>query len=285
MTQSQQSAATFEVTGEASFVTTRDGVQQRVRRWQPEGEARGALVIHHGIGEHSGRYERAGRLFADGGRLAVTAYDCRGHGETEGRQGYVERFSRFLDDVEDHLREARNQGGKTILMGHSMGGLVAARYAVSDRPQPDLLVLSAPSINAVVPGWQRTAAPILSKLLPKLALQTPIERGQLTRDTAVEDAYFADPRVFTSCSSRLGAEIFEAMEHTRSHAKRIRVPTLVIHGGRDVLVATRFSEPLSRVEGVERKVYPKLLHETLNEPEGPQVIADILDWLDPRLSA
>jgi alpha-beta hydrolase superfamily lysophospholipase len=170
-------------------------------------------------------------------------------------------------------------------MGHSMGGLVAARYAVSERPQPDLLVLSAPAIDAEVPGWQRTAAPILSKVLPKLSLATPIERGQLTRDTAVEDAYFADPLVFTTATTRLGAEIFVAMEHTRRHVDRIRVPTLVFHGGRDVLVATRFSEPLSRVEGVEREVFPTLLHETLNEPEGPEVIAFVLGWVDRHLEA
>jgi alpha-beta hydrolase superfamily lysophospholipase len=279
-----ESAARFEPSSEASFVTTRDGVRQRVRRWKPVGSPRASLLIHHGIGEHSGRYERAGRLFADGG-LDVTAYDCRGHGQTEGRRGYVERYDRFLDDVEEHLREARNHSNKVILMGHSMGGLVAARYAVSERPQPDLLVLSAPAIDAEVPGWQRTAAPILSKVLPKLSLATPIERGQLTRDTAVEDAYFADPLVFTTATTRLGAEIFVAMEHTRRHVDRIRVPTLVFHGGRDVLVATRFSEPLSRVEGVEREVFPTLLHETLNEPEGPEVIAFVLGWVDRHLEA
>lgn len=277
-----ESAATFEAQGEASFHTTRDGVQQRVRRYVPEGALRATMVIHHGVGEHGGRWERAGSLFRDAG-FRVISYDCRGHGETAGRRGYVESFDHFLDDVEDHLALARKDGGKAILLGHSMGGLVAARYAVSDRPQPDLLVLSAPAINAVVPGWQRSAAPILSKFLPKVSLATPIERGQLTRDTAVEDKYFADPLVFTSVTTRLGAEIFTAMDHTRANAHRIHVPTLVVHGGKDVLVATRFSEPLGRIEGVTRKVYPGLLHELFNEPEGPEVINDVVAWLDPML--
>ncbi len=279
-----ESAADHPKTSEASFVRTRDGVEQRVRRWSPEGEADASIVIHHGIGEHSGRYERTGRLLADGG-FEVVAFDCRGHGETKGRQGYAEDLDQLLDDIEDHLARRRDETGKVVLMGHSMGGLLSARYAVSDRPQPDYLVLSAPSLDAAVPDWQRKAVPLLGKLVPRLKLNTPIERGQLTRDTKVEDAYFSDPLVFSAGASRLGAVLLEAMAHTRANAHRIRVPTLVIHGGRDELVSPNFSEPLGRLEGVERKVFTGLRHETLNEPEGPEVVDFILGWLDRHLAA
>ncbi len=279
-----ESAADYPRTSEASFVRTRDGVQQRVRRWPTEGTPRASIVIHHGLGEHSGRYERTGRLLADGG-FDVSAFDCRGHGETKGRQGYVHDVNQFLDDIEDHLIRARDISEKVVLMGHSMGGLLACRYAVSDRPQPDLLILSAPALDAAIPSWQRTAVPLLAKVLPKLPLDTPVRRGQLTRDTKVEDAYFANPLVFTAGTSRLGGVLLEAQDYARSHADRIRVPTLVIHGGRDELVSPGFSEPLGHLEGVERKVFPSLRHETLNEPEGPEVVAFLLAWLDRHLAA
>jgi alpha-beta hydrolase superfamily lysophospholipase len=112
-----------------------------------------------------------------------------------------------------------------------------------------------------------------------------VKRGQLTRDTKVEDAYFADPLVFSAGTSRLASVLLGAQAEAKSGADRIRVPTLVIHGGKDELVSPAFSEPLARLEGVERKVFPTLRHETMNEPEGPEVVAFVLGWLDRHLSS
>jgi alpha-beta hydrolase superfamily lysophospholipase len=279
-----ESAADHPVTSEASFVRTRDGIQQRVRRWEPEGTPRASIVIHHGLGEHSGRYERTGQLLADAG-FDVVAFDCRGHGETEGRMGHVDRLQQFLDDIEDQLASSRDRTEKVVLFGHSMGGLLACRYAVGDRPQPDYLILSAPALDAAVPSWQKKVLPFVGKVIPKLPVDTPVKRGQLTRDTKVEDAYFADPLVFSAGTSRLASVLLGAQAEAKSGADRIRVPTLVIHGGKDELVSPAFSEPLARLEGVERKVFPTLRHETMNEPEGPEVVAFVLGWLDRHLSS
>ena len=263
---------------ETGVTMTRDGVRQRTRVWRPSGARRGVIVLVHGIAEHTGRYERTGRLLAEAG-FEVRAHDQRGHGLTEGARGYVRSFDLFLDDVEDHVKRAREGGAKVALLGHSMGGLVSARYAVSDRPQPDALVLCAPALDANVPGWQRVAAPILSVVLPKLRLATPVAGEQLSRDPEVGRGYFADPLVQTSASGRLGGECFRAMEETRLALARLRVPTFVIHGGDDTLVPTRFSAPLADLPGVTRKVYPELRHELFNEPEGPEVVADVVDFL------
>jgi alpha-beta hydrolase superfamily lysophospholipase len=166
-----------------------------------------------------------------------------------------------------------------------MGALIALTYACSGRPAPDLLVLSAPPLGARVPGWQRALAPVLSRLAPTLVLANPIAGEQLSHDPAVGKAYFADPLVQPRSTTRLGAELFKAMKRGRGQLDRLHVPTLVIHGGADNLVPTQVSEPLATIPGVERRVLPDLRHETLNEPEGPQVVAAIVEWIRAQAPA
>jgi alpha-beta hydrolase superfamily lysophospholipase len=232
----------------------------------------------HGIGEHSGRYQRTGRLMSEAG-LDVQAFDLRGHGLSGGRRMYVRRWDDFLDDLEVRLAAFREPGLPTVLFGHSLGALVSLDYACSDRPAPDLLVLSAPPLDATVPGWQRLLAPVLGIVAPTLVIANPITGDQLARDPAVGVAYFADPLVQPRSTARLGAQFLAAMRRTRSRLDRLRVPTLVIHGGADTLVPTAVSEPLAAIPGVERRVLPDLHHESLNEPEGPEVVAGIVEWL------
>jgi alpha-beta hydrolase superfamily lysophospholipase len=211
--------------------------------------------------------------------LEVQSFDLRGHGLSGGRRVYARRWEDFLDDVEVRVAAARRAGLPLVLFGHSMGALIALTYACSERPAPDLLVLSAPPLQAAVPGWQRVLAPVLSLVAPTVVLANPITGEQLARDPAVGIAYFADPLVQPRSTARLGAELFGAMKRGRAGLGRLHVPTLVIHGGADVLVPTAGSEPLAELPGVERRVLPDLRHETLNEPEGPEVVAVIIDWM------
>src|ERR1035437_6431335 len=229
-----------------------DGTPLHVRHWTPKGEPWARVLIVHGIGEHSGRYERTGRLMSEAG-LDVHAFDLRGHGLSGGRRVYVRRWDDFLDDVGVQLAALREPGLPLVLLGHSMGALIALTYACSDRPAPDLLVLSAPPLRANVPGWQRVMAPILGRLAPTVVLANPITGDQLARDPAVGVAYFADPLVQPRSTTRLGAQLFAAMKRAGAGLDRLRIPTLVIHGGADTLVPTAVSEPLGELPGVQRR--------------------------------
>ena len=261
-----------------SQASATDGTKLFLREWPAIGRPWATVLIVHGIGEHSGRYERTGRLMAEAG-LDVHAFDLRGHGLSGGRRVYVRRWDDYLDDVEARLAAVRRPGLPLVLFGHSMGALIALTYACSDRPAPDLLVLSAPPLQAAVPAWQRVLAPILSRVAPTMVMANPISGDQLAGDPAVGVAYFADPLVQPRSTMRLGAELFAAMKRGRGGFGRLHVPTLVIHGGGDTLVPTAGSEPLAAVPGVERRVLPNLRHETLNEPQGPDVVAGIVEWL------
>jgi alpha-beta hydrolase superfamily lysophospholipase len=252
-----------------------------VREWIPGGEPKAYIVLVHGIAEHSGRYERVGSPLADAGFL-VRSFDLIGAGASGGRRWHIDDWSRYDDQVQSHMEWARDQGGPVVLMGHSMGGLIALGYVLDGRPKPDLLVLSAPALSGGAP-WQRSLAPILSRLTPTLSIPSRVKGAHLSRDPAVGEAYFSDPLVITSATCALGAALFDEMDDVNERLADLNIPTLVIHGGDDRLVPTKSSEPLGALDCVDRKVYKGLRHETFNEPEGPQVMADVITWLNEKL--
>ncbi len=254
------------------------------RQWPAQRGAWAKVLLIHGIAEHLGRYERTAGLLAAAG-LAVSGFDLPGHGRSGGRRVYVERWDDYLDEVEAAVGKLKVENPMpVVLFGHSMGALIALSYALSGRrPAPDLLVLSAPALDARVPGWQRMAAPILSRVAPTHVIENPIRGSQLARDPAVGEAYFNDPLVQPRSTARLGHELFSAMARTRANLDRLNVPTLAIHGGDDTLVPAEVSAPLARIPVVERRVLSGLRHETLNEPEGPEIVAQIVAWLRAHL--
>ena len=273
----------MDVIASEELVGTRDGVSQLQRRWQPKGDATAAVVLVHGVAEHSGRYHHVGQFLAARG-LDVLGFDLRGHGQTGGRRGHVDSFEQFYDDVEDLIIERRQTQLPTVLIGHSLGGLISSGYVVSDRPTPDLLVLSAPALGAKVPRWQRIAAPLLSNIAPTLFIKSDLGDHLLSRDPQVQQDYSNDELRVGGVTTRLGSELFSAMELTTAGLERITMPTYVLHGQEDKLVPPSFSEPLSALPNVTRREWPGLRHECLNEPEQAEVMTEMVDWIDVELA-
>lgn len=264
------------------YGTNRKGDRQLRRQWAPVGSPRAIVLMVHGIAEHSGRYEHVGAQFAAAGFGAV-AFDQRGHGRTEGRRGYVAEFSEFLDDVEDHLREVRTVGVPVGLIGHSMGGLISTAYSMSDRPAPDMLVLSGPALGTGIPRWQQVAVQKMAQLIPYVFLAPPFDTSVLSRDPAVGEAYDADPLIRPGGTSQLISELIATAEMTAASIGELAVPTLCLHGAADELVPVEASEILEGIPGVTRRALPELRHEIFNEPEGSEIITDVIDWISARL--
>lgn len=281
---------------------TRDGITQLQRRWQPAavpdgatdrgpasgdaamaGPARSAVLLVHGIGEHSGRYDHVGRFLAARGH-DVLAFDNRGHGQSGGRRGHVDRFGQFLDDVEDHVLERRQLGLPVVLIGHSLGGLISATYVVEGRPAPDLLVLSAPALKAQVPAWQRRLAPVLARVWPTVFVPGGIDGALLSRDPEVQRAYLSDPLRVAGSTAGLGQQIFAAMETTTANLARITLPTYVLHGSEDNLVPLAASRPLEGRPNVTYRRWEGLRHECFNEPDRDEVLGEMAGWIEDRLA-
>lgn len=260
-----------------------DGVSLLVRHWPAENPW-AAMLIVHGISEHCGRWGHVGGFFAEHG-VDAWSFDLRGHGRSGGRRMYVDDFSDYAGDVatvyEHHIAPLRLPW---VLYGHSMGGLIATGYLLGDLPRPDAAVLSAPALDADVPGYLRVATMVLGTIAPGVRVKSSIVGEHLSKDPAVGEAYLADPLVDLRTSARLGKEfIIEEQPAMRARAAEVSVPTFVIHGADDRLVPPRASAPLAASPHVERKLYPGLRHELHNEPERDQVLGDVLGFIHRTL--
>ena len=265
------------VMSSADIQPNRRGVPQLVRHW-PSDDGWASLLVVHGLGEHSGRYEALGSTLADAG-IDTHAFDLVGFGGSGGDRAHLESWSHYLEDIADRLTPALSSGLPTVLMGMSLGGLIVATYALSLHRQPDLLVLSAPALDSGAPGWQKMAAPGVAKLVPKLRLPNFWDGEMLSRDPAVGEAYYADPLVETKTSTRLGSLILAQMTKVNTQNRAITQPLYVFQGGDDQIVPPEATVVLGELPNATRRVYPGLRHETVNEPEGGEVLADVIGWI------
>lgn len=266
-------------------VTTSDGLRLFLRRRDVAG-ADGEIVIAHGFGEHSGRY---GALTDHLARhnYAVTAYDHRGHGLSDGLPGHVESFSEYEDDLARILAwvRSRSQSRLLFLIGHSMGGLIALRYAATRNGSLSGAVISAPLIRVAVPvpAHKLMIAKVGARIAPRLRLDNEINPAHLSRDPEVGRAYAADPLVNRKVSPKWFAEATRAMKEVAEWAPKITRPILVMHGTEDRLASVDATRRLFDHIGSPDKelvIYPGFYHELFNEPEKQEIFERVTEWLE-----
>lgn len=252
--------------------TGAEGVPIFRRSWLGQGPCRAAMVLAHGMSEHSGRYDPVARYLASRG-VAVHSYDHRGHGRSGGALGTVESFAHFLDDLSTFhtLVHAEQPGLPLVLFGHSMGGLIAAAYVLEREPQPDLLVLSGPAIVPIVePGGRR------------------IDATRLSRCEVQQRAYMEDPLVLRErVQEELLYRLIDGVALLVGRAGEVKQPLLLIHGTDDRLCSAEGAHDWVRASSspdVTVRLYPEGRHEMLNETNRDEVFADLWEWLDARIA-
>jgi alpha-beta hydrolase superfamily lysophospholipase len=268
------------------------GASLHLHRW-PSTVPRGTVLLVHGLGEHGGRYDQ---LAADlnGWGWNVVAHDHRGHGRSSGARGCIDRDDALLEDLALVIDTVRAQyPGRLLLLGHSMGGLVAARFvaeALAPRPAAwsravDGLVLSSPALAADTNAVQKLLLATLGPLAPDVQMGNGLKPEWISHDPAVVAAYLADPLVHDRITPRLARCIFDGGELVRSRAPLWRVPTLLLWAGADRCVAPRGSAGFAAAAppGVVRsKSFAGFAHEIFNEPGRDQVLACLAEWLRLR---
>jgi len=256
------------------------------RAWLPTREPQRVLLLVHGFGEHSGRYDELAAWFAARG-CAVYGYDHRGHGRSGGARTHVDSFDEFLDDltaIHELVRE-EHPGLPLTLVGHSMGGLIGLAYLALRKPVLRSAIMSAPALapDGAVPAWRLWLARTLRRLAPQLAMSSGLDLTGLSRDEDVLRRYLADPFVVRTMTASLGAEMIATAPRVRARASAIEVPVLLMHGAADPICVASASEEFAarlRVPGSALRIYPDLRHEIFNEPERERVFGDAWKWLE-----
>ena len=271
------------------ILSAADGTALQLQRW-PRADARGTVLIVHGLGEHIDRYAHVAAALNEAG-WQVTGYDHRGHGRSAGPRGGLNASDDLLTDLAGVIDAVRaTEPGPLVLLGHSMGGLVAARFVaegLAPAPAPwhrpvDALVLSSPALALGMNGIQKLLLAAMGSLAPNLAVNNGLKPAWISRDPAVVQAYGADPLVHDRVTAKLVRFMLDGGALVHERAPHWTVPTLLLYAGADRCVAPAGSAAFAAAapkHAVTTQAFPALFHEIFNEPEQAEVLAALTRWV------
>lgn len=246
------------------------------------------VVLTHGFAEHSGRYSEIMQELMSHG-YAPFAFDLRGHGRSDGKRGYINNFSDYVQDLKAAVETARERykADKVILLAHSMGGLIAPNYAVLEPDRVLGLVLSSPlvGINVEVKGWKKALGLLMSKCWPSFAMANQIDSNLLTHDKAKAQAYSADPLIFQHVRAKWFVEILKTTANSVEVSRRLQHPFLLQVADDDHIVSYPKSCEWYEANTSPDKnliVYKGFFHEIFNEVERAKPISDFLSFMIER---
>ena len=271
-----------------AFIDSRDGTRLRTVTWDPPADPQARLLFLHGWAEYSDRYRFPVAALTPQG-YACFGLDCRGHGGSAGRRGFIARWDEYLDDVQAWMGSLPESALPTFLIGHSQGGLVATRL-LQTRGDQGLagFMLSSPFLALARPlTWiERVMSQKLSGLWPALGIPSGLDVNDISKDKEVVAAYGKDPLIFKKPVVRWAYEALLAQEAALSDAAAIELPCLIMHGADDKIadpqVTAQFFDGL-RSTDKELKLFKGLRHEIFNEVERQDVFDRMARWLTARL--
>ncbi len=272
------------------WFTNSRGARIAVRDWAPpECVQRGIILLVHGLGEHSGRYEQLARQLIAWG-FVVRGYDHYGHGQSDGPRGGLDHDNRLVDDLVHILNDTitRTSGDlPLIVLGHSMGGLTAANAAARGLLKADALVLSSPALDPGLSGVQKMLLATLPRIVPNLRVDNGLKLQYLTHDEDVIAAYKSDPLCHRKVAARLARFIADAGKETLQQSARWTIPTLLLWAGEDRLVSPAGSRGFAAAAPqtvVRSREFAPLYHEIFNESTdlAKPVFNALRHWLDAR---
>ena len=273
-----------------SPMTARDGTNLVVVDWPlDKGPVRGVVLVVHGLGEHAWRYDRMAERLNSWG-FVVRAYDQYGHGESMGARGALPSANRLLEDlaeVVDETRARMNAKTPLIILGHSLGGLVAGRFVSLRMRSIQALIMSSPVLDPGLNTFQKLLLAVLPRIAPDLRISNGLNPEFLSHDPSVVSAYKADPLVHDRICARLAVFIAKNGPATIASAPSWSVPTLLLYAGADKLVNPAGSRAFALAapkDVVTAQCFQALFHEIFNElgPQREHVFEALKRWLDTR---
>ena len=275
-------------------VITDDGLALHLRVWPAGNPRRGLVVLVHGLGEHIDRYDHVARRL-NGIGFDVVGYDHRGHGRSPGQRGGMPADDSLCADLGRVLYAAREAfPGPTVLVGHSLGGLIAGRFVAEGlQPKPaawwrpvDALVMSSPALDPGTNAVQKLLLAVVAPMLPNLAVSNGLKVDWVSRSPEIIKAYAGDTLVHDRITGRLGLFVARQGPAVIAAAPRWTTPTLLMWAGADRCVAPAGSAAFAAAaprDVVTVREWPGLYHEIFNEPEQDAVLAAMGDWLGARV--
>jgi len=255
----------------------------------PTGDIEAVVILVHGIGEHIGRYKHVFEFFNER-NIAVAALDLRGHGKTVGRRGYSPDYETMLDDIDQFIREIQERFSNTsfFLYGHSMGGNLLANYVIKYSPKVSGVILSCPGLKLGYDAgrFKLLLAKLFWKIVPGLIVKNELDVNFLSRDSKVIDNFTKDKLTHNYISLRLAIETMKAGQWAVDNADKFKLPLLLMQALKDKIVDIDTNIKFSKLVGgqCELKEWPGQYHELHNEPEYPEILGYVVNWIEKTMN-
>lgn len=271
------------------FLAASDGTRLFYRRWQTEPAPRAACLLVHGLSEHSGRYSHLAQQLTHR-RFSVWALDNRGHGRSEGKRGDCRNLDELVEDLHRLAEEVGREepGIPRLMVGHSLGGLIALTYAARRPREIRAVAVSSPALRLTHPTDPVTVFVVtnVAKLLPTAPFRSGINPRMLSHDPTVVEEYVRDPLVHHVLTARCAVALRDAMRDSLRLAAQLKIPCLLLQAGADEVCEPGAVEEFAR--GVSDRLvtfrrYDGFYHELFNEVERRRPIEDLCQWLENRL--
>jgi len=262
------------------------GIEIFFQQWEVA-NPKAILIIIHGLGEHSGRYGNLIDALQNKG-IAIYGLDHRGFGRSGGKRGHVDSFMDYIYDMKIfvNMLKDKHPNKPVIMLGHSMGGVLALKYALTHAEDLDALILSSPGLVPAikVPAWKKNLAIFLSSKIPSLTMPSGLDATTISRDKEVVKQYLADPLVHDKVTPRFYVEMMNTIDECINRCGEVTLPLLLIHGTADALVldeASKIVYEKAKSKDKTLKLFEGLYHETMNElePDRKKVLKFLADWI------
>lgn len=269
---------------------TSSGTNLYCQHWLPHNKLKAKVVVIHGGGDHSGRFQHITDYFIPRG-YGVFIFDLRGHGRSPGKRGHIESWSVFRKDVGNFIGfiQENHPAHPLILFGHSMGAAIVLDYCLHSTTSIDGVIATSPAIGKLgIPAILFPLARFLNKFLPSLVLPNGLNISHLSRDKDFVRKTKKDPLYHTKSTPRLGMELMKTIESIQDHAPAFKLPLLVVHGTGDRIASiegSRFFVQSVKSNKVTYQEFCDGYHELFNDLDKIRVLEVLVDWMDQLVNS
>lgn len=268
--------------------TTKDGKKLFAQKWDAGKNARAAILLVHGFGEHSSRYSHwASRLVTEG--ISVLSFDFRGHGQTPGKQGNVTDYTKLIDDIDLLIQKGEQEFKNTpkFLYGHSMGGNLVTNYVITNTLNLSGIILTSPwfELSNLPPRFKLTSALFFSKLMPWIIASPGLKPEYISRELREVHLYKNDKLIHNKISLGLFRKTLEHGHIAKRSIYKINAPLLVMHGSGDQITSCQATKEFIR-NSSDNTSYVEFeggYHELHNDIDRDKVFSHLLAWLNEQL--
>jgi len=241
----------------------------------------GTVILVHGQGEHSGRYETFIRMLANQG-YAVEFFDWPGHGESSGKQGHtsIEEGVNIIDSIVHKIDT------KPFLLGHSMGGLTVIRYAQLYPKNIRGIIVSSPELafDTRIPSIFHHISRFLNIFMPTKTTSNMIRPEELSRNKKIVKKYIQNPLIHDRISLSLHQSIANNMNKAIQESSTLSCPILILIGTEDKIVPTEKTKEFYQNLAVKDKTlheFEGAFHEVFDDPEWKESFNNaIMNWIN-----